>query len=117
MTKEYKTFINFLDKHIQSENELDMVIYNIGTVQRIAEQFAQFYNQQSKDKQDYDLIDLEIECEIQCNEKICLALGIGEPSTLFIECASSDNDEQPSFDISVNKERIAALTLEGMHDV
>ena len=49
MTKEYKTFITFLDKHIQSENELDMVIYNIGTVQRIAEQFAQFYNQQIKE--------------------------------------------------------------------
>lgn len=117
MTKEYKTFITFLDKHIQSENELDMVIYNIGIVQRIAEQFAQFYNQQIKNKQDYDLIDLEIEFETQCNEKIYLALGIGDSSTLFIECSLSNNEGEKFFNITINKERIAALTLEGINGV
>lgn len=117
MRNEYKTFITFLDENIQSDNELDLIIYNIGTVQRIAEQFSQFYNQQIKDKKDYDLIDLEIEFETECNKKIHLALGLGDPSTLFIECDAINNDEQSFFNIRVNKKRIAALTLEGMHDI
>lgn len=50
MTSEYKTFITFLSNHINSDNELDMVIYSIGTVQRIVEQFSQFYNQQIEKK-------------------------------------------------------------------
>ena len=115
MTNEYKTFIAFLDKNVKSNNELDVIIYNIGTIQRIAEQFSLFYNQQIKEKKDYDLLDLEIEFETQCNEKIHLALGIGDPSTLFIECESKEDGGQTFFNITINKMRVAALTLEGMH--
>lgn len=114
MTNEYKTFIAFLNQNIQSDNELDLIIYNIGATQRIAEQFAHFYNQKIKDKQDDELIDLEVEFESQCNEKIYLALGIGDLSTLFIECDITDD---AFFNIRINKQRIAALTLEAMHDV
>ena len=89
MTKEYKTFITFLDKHIQSENELDMVIYNIGTVQRIAEQFAQFYNQQIKDKQDYDLIDLEIEFENNLSSMI-EAMNLDDEERIDAEIIEAD---------------------------
>lgn len=118
MTNEYKTFIAFLEKNIQSENELDMIIYNIGAVQRIAEQFSQFYNQKIQDEQkDYDLIDLEIKFENECNEKIHFALGLGDLSTLFVECDVVQDGEQSLFNIRINKKRIAALTLEGMHDL
>lgn len=114
MIAEYKTFITFLDKNVQSDNELDLIIYNIGIVQRIAEQFAHFYNQKIKDKKDDELVDLEVEFEVQCNEKIHLALGIGDLSTLFIECDITDD---ALFNIRVNKERIAVLTLEAMHGI
>lgn len=116
MTNEYKTFIAFLDKNVKSNNELDMIIYNIGTVQRIAEQFSYFFNQKIEQQDDYDIVDLEIQFEVECNEKINLALGIGEPTTLFIECESK-NDNSLEFLININKQLIAALTLEGMHDL
>ena len=116
MTNEYKTFIAFLDKNVKSDNELEMIIYNIGTVQRIAEQFSYFFNQKIEQQDDYDIVDLEIQFEVECNEKINLALGIGEPTTLFIECESK-NDNSLEFMIKINKQLIAALTLEGMHDL
>lgn len=120
----YKSFITFLDKNINSDNELDMVLYNIGTVQRIVEQFSYFYNQKIENMtQEYDdVIDLEIEFEMQCNEKIHLALGIGEETTLFVECEHRDYDVAPDdfpsriFIININKEKIAALTLESMRN-
>lgn len=117
MTMDYKSFINFLDENVQSDNELDMIFYNIGTVQRIAEQFSYFFNQkiENKDEDEYDIVDLEIEFEMECNEKIHLALGLGDSTTLFIECEHND-DFVPSriFIIKINKKLIAALTLEGM---
>ena len=116
MTNEYKTFIAFLDKNVKSNNELDMIIYNIGTVQRIAEQFSYFFNQKIEQQDDCDIVDLEIQFEVECNEKINLALGIGEPTTLFIEC-EPQNDNSLEFLININKQLIAALTLEGMHDL
>lgn len=124
MTMKYKSFITFLNENVNSDNELDMILYNIGTVQRIVEQFSQFYNQKIENMQDEydDVIDLEIEFEMQCNEKIHLALGLGEPTTLFTECEHRDYDitldNLPSriFIININKERIAALTLESMRN-
>lgn len=115
MTKEYKTFIAFLEEHVKSDNELDMIIYSIGTVQRIVEQFSQFYNQQIEDKQEYDIVDLEVEFETQCNEKIHYALGIGDSATLFIECEIEDQTLQ-IFNVYINKIRIATLTLESIRN-
>lgn len=115
MTSEYKTFITFLNNHVNSDNELDMIIYSIGTVQRIVEQFSQFYNQQIEKKKEYDIIDLEIEFENQCNEKIYYALGIGDSSTLFVECEIDDSNSI-IFNVNINKIRIATLTLESMRD-
>ena len=121
MTNEYKTFIAFLDKNVKSNNELDMIIYNIGTVQRITEQFSYFFNQKIKQQQDkFDIIDLEIEFEVECNSKIHMALGLGDESTLFVECQSvetSSSNNAPVFIVDVNKKLIASLTLEGMNDI
>lgn len=124
MTMGYKSFITFLDENINSDNELDMILYNIGTVQRIVEQFSQFYNQKLENTQEEydDVLDLEIEFEMECNEKIHLALGMGEPTTLFVECEHCDYDVVPEnfpsriFIININKEYIAALTLESMRN-
>lgn len=122
MTSEYKTFIDFLEKHVKSDNELDMIIYSIGTVQRISEQYSHFFNQQLKDKDDNDIIDAEIEFENECNKKIHLALGIGDEATLFIECSchqiqnTDSGDLVTAFIIQINKERIARLVLEAMRN-
>lgn len=119
MTMKYKSFINFLGQNVQSNNELDMILYNIGTVQRIAEQFSYFFNQklEDKDEDEYDVVDLEIEFEMECNEKIHLALGLGDSTTLFVECEhNNDVTSTRVFIININKELIAALTLEGMRN-
>ena len=122
MTEKYKNFITFLYNNVQSENELDMIIYSIGTVQRISEQYSNFYNQQLKDRDEDDIIDAEIEFENECNKKIHLALGIGDEATLFIECSchqiqNIDSGElATAFIIQINKERIARLVLEAMRN-
>ena len=122
MTEKYKDFITFLYKNIQSENELDMIIYSIGTVQKISEQYSHFFNQQLEDRNPDDIIDAEIEFENECNKKIHLALGIGDEATLFIECSCQEeydinHDKMvPTFFIQINKERIARLVLEAMRN-
>ena len=92
MSEEYKNFISFLDKNVNNETELDCIIYNIGTTQRIVEQFSHFYNQKIKQDNKQDIIDLEIDFENQCNEKIHLALDIGDSATLFVESELQDNN-------------------------
>lgn len=127
MTTGYKDFINFLDENVQTDNELDIIIYNIGTVQKIVEQFSYFFNQKIEQKveqnEEYDIVDLEIEFEMQCNEKIHLALGIGDESTLFVESEYRSYDMPITSDIdpyilliNINKKLIATLTLEGMRN-
>lgn len=111
MSEEYKKFISFLSENVNNDIELDCIIYNIGAAQRIAEQFSNFYSQKIQDNTNIsDEIAFEIDFEIQCNEKIHLALGIGSPKTLFIECETHDND----FLININRIQIAKLTLEGV---
>lgn len=122
MTEKYKDFITFLYKNIQSENELDMIIYSIGVAQKISEQYSLFFNQQLQDKNEDDFIDIEVEFETECNKKIYLALGIGDEATLFIECSCQEeydinHDKMvPTFFIQINKERIARLVLEAMRN-
>ena len=122
MTEKYKDFITFLYNNVQSENELDMIIYSIGTVQKISEQYSHFFNQQLEDRNPDDIIDAEIEFENECNKKIHLALGIGDEATLFIECScyqmqdTSSGDLATAFIIQINKERIARLVLEAMRN-
>lgn len=110
MSEEYKKFLSFLNKNVNNETELDCIIYNIGTTQRIVEQFSHFYNQKIKQDKIQDTIEFEIDFENQCNEKIHLALNIGDSATLFVECELQDNN----FIVHINKQRIAELTLEGM---
>lgn len=118
MTNEYRIFISFLYENIQSDNELDMVIYNIGLVQKISEQFAYFYNQKIQNIDKADLIDFQTEFENQCNEKIFLVLGLGSESSLFVQCKpiSSDVQQKNKNIIYINKELIAQLTLECMRN-
>lgn len=122
MTEKYKDFITFLYDNVQSENELDMIIYSIGAAQKISEQYSLFFNQQLKDKDEDDFIDIEVEFETECNKKIHLALGIGDETTLFIECSclqvyDINSDKMvPTFIIQINKERIARLVLEAMRN-
>ena len=113
MSEEYKKFISFLSENVNNDIELDCIIYNIGATQRIAEQFSSFYNQKIQDNTSIsNEIEFEIDFETQCNEKIHLALGIGNPEILFVECETRDND----FLININKTQIAKLTLEGVRN-
>ena len=112
MSNEYKNFIYFLDNNVNNENELDCILYNIGVVQRIVEQFSNFYNNQIKQENITDDIEFEVNFENQCNEKIHLALNIGDSATLFVECESYNNN----FIVNINKQKIAELTLEGMRN-
>lgn len=112
MSEEYKKFISFLSENVNNDIELDCIIYNIGATQRIAEQFSSFYNQKIQDNAISNEVEFEIDFEIQCNEKIHLALGIGKPETLFVECEVHDDD----FLININRIQIAKLTLEGVRN-
>lgn len=114
MTENYRNFISFLNDNVQTDNELDMIIYNIGSVQKIAEQFSYFYNQQIKEEKIKDEIDFEVSFENEANEKIRLALGLGDEATWFVECNS--NTSENTFVININKVLIAQLTLEAMRD-
>lgn len=112
MIDNYKDFISFLNKNVKTNNEIDMIIYNIGTVQRIVEQYTHFLNEKiKKTDDDTDFIDVEIMFENECNKKIALALGIGDEAVLFVEC-SSDNENH--LYVNINKIKIAELTLEEM---
>lgn len=108
---DYKKFIYFLEQNIQNDNELDLIIYNIGFVQRMVEQFSSFFNQKMDNNEDID-IDTLIKFETECNEKIHLALKIGDLATLFIECFDMDNHIM----VVINKQKIAELTLEGIRN-
>lgn len=110
---EYKKFISFLDKNVNNDIELDCILYNIGVVQRIVEQFSYFYNQQIMEKNIEDDMEFEIDFEHQCNEKIHLALALGDSATLFVECQVKDST---TFIVEINKQKIAELTLEGMRN-
>ena len=46
------------------------------------------------------------------NEKIHLALNLGDSATLFVECEPLDDD----FVVKINETKIAELTLEAMQD-
>lgn len=104
----YKKFISFLDDNVNTDNELDCILYNIGLVQRIVEQFSAFYNNQIQENEDD--IEFAIDFEVECNKKIHLALNLGDVSTLFVECTPMNDD----FIIRINKITIAQLTLEAM---
>ena len=108
----YKNFISFLNDNVQNDNELDLIIYNIGAVQRIVEQFSYFYNQKIKQGPIKDAVEFEIEFEAQCNEKIHLALNLGNSETLFVDCSYQDGKNT----INIHKELIAELTLEGIRN-
>ena len=84
----YKDFIYFLEENVQSDNEIDLIIYNIGLVQRIVEQFSNFFNQEDTKQDDSRLIRFEKEC----NKKIHLALNLGDSETQFIQCHYSQNN-------------------------
>lgn len=112
MSEEYKEFLSFLNNNVNNEIELDCILYNIGVAQRIVEQFSDFYNQQIEQKQITDDIEFEIDFENQCNEKIHLALNIGDLATIFVQCEAHNN----AFIVNINKQKIAELTLEGIRN-
>ena len=109
---DYKNFIYFLEQNIQNDNELDLIIYNIGLTLRIVQQFAHLFNQKIEQEGFSDDIDFLVQFETECNEKIHLALNIGDSATLFIECYYQNENIL----ININKQKIAELTLEGMRN-